>query len=348
MDPAAVSLSSLLVLLAAAVLAVAACRALRLPPMVGYLMTGIALGPHVLGAVADRAETHRLAELGVVFLMFSIGLEFSLAKLRSMRRLVFGLGFAQVAGTIALAVAAALALGASWHAGVALGGIVAMSSTAIVSKLLAERGELDSAHGRQVIAVLLFQDLAVVPLLVLIPVLGSSPDTIGVAVALALAKAAAALVLVIWGGPRPMRAWLRAAARSKSSELFVLNVLLITLALALLTAAAGLSMVLGAFLAGMLIAETEYRFQVEQDIRPFRDVLLGLFFVTVGMLLEPRVILAYFWLVTLFVLLLLLGKARCAWRSRWRRAASSASCCCRSPPPPAWYRTRCCRRCSRR
>src|SRR5215510_8246901 len=171
MDHTTVPLQAL-ALLASSVLAVALCRSLRLPALIGYLVTGLALGPHALGVVSDRAETHRLAELGVVFLMFSIGLEFSLAKLRSMRRLVFGLGFAQVAGTIALAVAAALVLGASWHAGVALGGILAMSSTAIVSKLLAERGELDSPHGRQVIAVLLFQDLAVVPLLVLIPVLG--------------------------------------------------------------------------------------------------------------------------------------------------------------------------------
>ena len=222
--------------------------------------------------------------------MFSIGLEFSLTKLKTMRRLVFGLGGAQVAGTLALAVGGAALLGAPWQAGLALGGILAMSSTAIVSKLLVERGELDSAHGREVIAVLLFQDLAVVPLLVLIPVLGQPADAIGLAMAAALAKAAAALTLVIVGGPRPMRAWLRAVARRRSNELFVLNVLLITLVAAFITAAAGLSLVLGAFLAGMLISETEYRFQVEQDIKPFRDVLLGLFFVTVGMLLDPRLV----------------------------------------------------------
>src|SRR5688500_15563177 len=310
MDHSAVALQSVLVLLASSVLAVAVCRSLRLPPMIGYLVTGLALGPHALGVVSEREETHRLAEFGVVFLMFSIGLEFSLSKLRSMRRLVFGLGFTQVAATIGLAVAAALALGASWQAGVAVGGILAMSSTAIVSKLLAERGELDSAHGRQVIAVLLFQDLALVPLLVLIPVLGQPADAIGVAAAAALAKAAAALAVVILGGPRPVRAWLRAVARRRSSELFVLNVLLITLLAAFLTAAAGLSLVLGAFLAGMLISETEYRFQVEQDIRPFRDVLLGLFFVTVGMLLDLRLVAAQFWLVLGLLAVLLLG--RCA------------------------------------
>jgi CPA2 family monovalent cation:H+ antiporter-2 len=312
MDPSAMSEESgllpVLVLLAASVLAVALCRSLRLPPMIGYLIAGLALGPHALGVVSEREETHRLAEFGVVFLMFSIGLEFSLTKLRSMRRLVFGLGSAQVGATIALAIAAAAALGAPWQAGLALGGIAAMSSTAIVSKLLAERGELDSAHGREVIALLLFQDLAFVPLVVLVPVLGQPADAIGVAIAVALAKAAAALVIVIVGGPRPMRAWLRAVARRRSSELFVLNVLLITLVAAFITAAAGLSLVLGAFLAGMLISETEYRFQVEQDIRPFRDVLLGLFFITVGMMLDPQLVMAYFWLVLLFLALLMLVK----------------------------------------
>jgi CPA2 family monovalent cation:H+ antiporter-2 len=308
MDPSAVGLQSVLVLLASSVLAVAVCRSLRLPPMIGYLVTGLALGPHALGVVAEREETQRLAEFGVVFLMFSIGLEFSLGKLKSMRRLVFGLGFTQVAATIALAVGAAALAGAPWQTGLALGGIAAMSSTAIVSKLIAERGELDSAHGREVIAVLLFQDLAFVPLAVLIPVLAQPADAIGVAVAVALAKAAAALVIVIVGGPRPMRAWLRAVARRRSNELFVLNVLLITLVAAFITAAAGLSPVLGAFLAGMLISETEYRFQVEQDIRPFRDVLLGLFFITVGMLLDPRLVAAQFWLVLFFLLLLMPAK----------------------------------------
>jgi CPA2 family monovalent cation:H+ antiporter-2 len=194
MDPRALPLLTVLLLLACSVLAVVVCRALRLPPMVGYLVTGIALGPHALGVVSDRAETHVLAEFGVVFLMFSIGLEFSLPKLT----------------TIAAALAITAALGTPWQAGLALGGIVAMSSTAIVSKLLAERGELDSPQGREVIAVLLFQDLAFVPLVVLIPVLGQPADAIGMAVALALAKAAAALGIVILGGPRPMRMWLRA------------------------------------------------------------------------------------------------------------------------------------------
>jgi len=308
MDYTADPLPPVLILLASGVAAVVLCRILRLPAMVGYLVTGLALGPHALGLVADREAIHTLAEFGVVFLMFSIGLEFSLPKLVAMRRVVFGLGLAQVAASMAIIVGAALAAGGSWQAGLALGGIAAMSSTAIVSRLLAERGELDSAHGREVIGVLLLQDLAVVPLLVVIPALGQKPEMLGVAVAAALGKAALALLLVVALGPRLMRAWLGVVARRRSNELFVLNVLLVTLLLAFLTDLAGLSMVLGAFLAGMLISETEYRFQVEEDIKPFRDVLLGLFFVTVGMMLDLRLVFGQFGLVIALFAALVLGK----------------------------------------
>jgi len=304
-----VSLQSVLVLLASSVVAVALCRRLRLPAIVGYLATGLALGPHALGIAANPQETQHLAEFGIVFLMFSIGLEFSRAKLSTMRRLVFGLGGAQVVATTASAVCAALVLGVGWQAGAALGAVAAMSSTAIVSKLFAERAELDSAHGRQVIGVLIFQDLAVVPLLVLIPALAQPTGALGVAIAAALAKAVAALVLVMLAGPRLVRGWLGFAAGLRSNEIFVLNVVLIILLLAYLTGLAGLSLVLGAFLAGMLIAETEYRFQVEEDIKPFRDVLLGLFFVTVGMMLDLRLVAEQPGLVALLFIALVAGKA---------------------------------------
>jgi CPA2 family monovalent cation:H+ antiporter-2 len=308
MDAAGVSLAPVLVLLAGSVFAVVVCRSLRLPPIVGYLATGLVLGPHALALVADTAETRHLAEFGVVFLMFSIGLEFSLARLRVMRRQVFGLGLAQVAASVALCVAASIAAGGGWQAGVALGGAAAMSSTAIVSKLLAERLELDTAHGREIVGVLLFQDLAVVPLLILVPALGRPAEEIGVAVAFALGKAALALAVLLLVGPKLMRAWFGVVARRRSTELFVLNVLLITLGLAFVTGLAGLSLALGAFLAGMLISETEYRYQVEEDIKPFRDVLLGLFFVTVGMMLDLRLVLGAFWLVLLLVVALMGGK----------------------------------------
>jgi len=302
------SLASVLVLLAAAVIAVAICRALKLPALVGYLVTGLALGPYALGFFANREETQHLAEFGVVFLMFSIGLEFSLGKLRSMRRMVFGLGGAQVAATIGLVMGGTLALGLPWQAGLALGGIAAMSSTAIVSRLLAERGELDSPQGRQAMAVLLFQDLAVVPLLVVIPVLAQPAGALGLAASAALGKAVLALVLVVLAGPSVIRAWLGAVARLRSTELFLLNVLFIILLLAFLTGLAGLSLVLGAFLAGMLISETEYRFQVEEDIKPYRDALLGLFFISVGMLLDPRVVVAHAALVVVLFVALVGGK----------------------------------------
>jgi CPA2 family monovalent cation:H+ antiporter-2 len=308
MDATGLALQPVLVLLAGGVLAVVACRSLGLPPIIGYLAAGVVLGPHALGLVADTQAVRHLAEFGVVFLMFSIGLEFSLPKLRAMGRAVFGLGLAQVALSIALCVAAALAVGGSWQAGIALGGALAMSSTAIVSKLLVERLELDTPHGRDVIGVLLFQDLAVVPLLILVPALGGPVEAIGGDIAAALGKAAVVLAILILAGPRVMRAWFGVIARRRSTELFVLNVLLITLLLSFLTGLAGLSLALGAFLAGMLIAETEYRYQVEEDIKPFRDVLLGLFFVSVGMMLDLGEVLARGWLVLLLLVLLLAVK----------------------------------------
>ncbi|HEY6966266.1 MAG TPA: monovalent cation:proton antiporter-2 (CPA2) family protein, partial [Burkholderiales bacterium] len=292
MDTAGATLLPILILLAAAVAAVVACRLLALPPIIGYLVVGLVLGPRALGSVPDDALTHRLAEFGVVFLMFSIGLEFSLPKLRVMRREVFGLGLAQVAITIAAGVALTWLLAGGWQTGLVIGSVLAMSSTAVVMKLLAERMELDTPHGRSIVGVLLFQDLAVVPLLILVPVLGQPAAEISQAVALALLKAAIVLAALLLAGPRVMRAWFGLVARRKSTELFVLNVLLVILAAASLTALTGLSLALGAFLAGMLLSETEYRYRVEDEIKPFRDVLLGLFFVTVGMALDLRLVLA--------------------------------------------------------
>jgi len=308
MDAAGASLQPILILLAAAVLAVVVCRLLSVPPIIGYLLVGIALGPRALGAVHNDVQTRHLAEFGVVFLMFSIGLEFSLTKLRTMRREVFGLGSAQVLLSIAVCVGAALWLGGDWQLGLAVGGVVAMSSTAVVSRQLAERIELDTAHGRAIVGVLLFQDLAVVPLLILIPVLGQSSDETGLAILFALAKAAFVLAVMLTAGPRVMRAWFGVVARRRSTELFVLNVLLVILGMAFLTGLAGLSLPLGAFLAGMLIAETEYRYQVEEEIKPFRDVLLGLFFVSVGMMLDVTLVVRHFGLVLLLLSLLVLCK----------------------------------------
>src|SRR2546422_6078672 len=218
---------------------------------------------------------------------------------------------AAVAGNVLLAwgfAAAGRSWGLGWQSAVALGGALAMSSTAIVVKLLAERLELESEHGKRVMGVLLFQDLAVVPLLVLIPALGSSPDKLFTALALAGLKATLLVGLLLTGGQRVMRWWLTIVARRKSEELFVLNLLLVTLALAWLTELAGLSLALGAFIAGMLISETEYKHQVETDIRPFHDVLLGLFFISIGMKLDMHAVFDQWLLVLLLTLLPVLFK----------------------------------------
>jgi CPA2 family monovalent cation:H+ antiporter-2 len=300
---------SVLILLASAVLVVVLFRSLKQPPMIGYLIAGVAIGPYALGWIPERADARHLAEIGVAFLMFTIGLEFSLPKLVTMRRLVFGLGAAQVIATMTVVWAAGAAWGLDWRAGLVLGGVLAMSSTAILAKMLAERLELNSPHGRQIIGILLFQDLAVIPLLILLPALRTGIEDLAVNIAQALVKAAVVLAVLLFLGQRLMRGWFHLVARQKSSELFVLNVLLITLGLAYVTEMAGLSLALGAFIAGALISETEYRHQVEVDIKPFRDMLVGLFFVSIGMLLDWRVVLDHGALVALLLVLVLAIKA---------------------------------------
>ena len=286
------TLPIILILLGASVLSVIVFRLLALPPILGYLLVGTLVGPHALNLVSGTADVQHLAEFGIVFLMFSIGLEFSLPKLFAMKRIVFGLGSLQVLATMAAVAAMAIATGLSWQAGVALGGVLAMSSTAVLTKLLSERLELDAPHGREVFGVLLFQDLAVVPLLILIPAFSETPEKMAIMMGVALLKAAALLAVVLHFGKRVLSRWFFVVARGKSAELFMLNVLLVTLGLAWLTELAGLSLALGAFVAGMLISETEYRYQVEEDIKPFRDVLMGLFFVTVGMMLDLSLVLS--------------------------------------------------------
>ncbi len=302
------SLQLVLILLAVAVGVVVACRVLRLPVVLGYLTVGILIGPHALGWIPDTPGTHHLAEFGLVFLMFSIGLEFSLARLHSMKHTVFGLGGAQVMVTLLLIMAAAWLAGFDWRASLVMGCVLAMSSTAIVSKMLVERAEMNAPHGQQIIGVLLFQDLAVVPLLILIPALASAPGDLPLTLSFALLKAALVLVVLLVFGQRVMRPWFHVVAQQKSSELFMLNVLFITLGLAYFTELAGLSLALGAFVAGILIAETEYRYQVEDDIKPFRDVLMGLFFVTVGMMVDLGEMFANIGWVLLMLLCLLLIK----------------------------------------
>lgn len=311
------SLALTLLYLLAAVLGVVTCRSLKLPPMLGYLAAGVLIGPHAMALAQNSEGVRHLGEFGVVFLMFAIGLEFSLPKLLAMRKQVFGLGLMQVLLTMAVVTVGGVALShwvggiwdMGWQTALALSGVLAMSSTAIVVKLMAERAELESEHGRRVMGILLFQDLAVVPLLILIPALGSASEQLLPALGWALIKAVVLVGLLLTGGQRFMRWWLTLVARRKSEELFMLNLLLITLGLAWLTELAGLSLALGAFIAGVLVSETEYRHQVGTDIRPFHDVLLGLFFITIGMMLDWHILVDRWALVLALLAVPLLVKA---------------------------------------
>jgi CPA2 family monovalent cation:H+ antiporter-2 len=292
------SLELTLLYLLAAVLGVVACRFLKLPPMLGYLVVGVLIGPNALALAQNSEGIRHLAEFGVVFLMFVIGLEFNLNKLKRMRGHVFGLGSMQVILTMGCVTVGSLFLASlaptlwqmRWQTALALSGALAMSSSAIVIKMMVDRLELDSEHGKRVLGVLLFQDLAVVPLLVLIPALGSQPEQLAWALLLAGIKATLLLTLLLTGGQRLMHWWLMLVARRQSQELFMLNILLTTLGLAWITEMAGLSLALGAFVAGMLISETDFKHQVETDIQPFHDILLGLFFITIGMMLDWRIV----------------------------------------------------------
>ncbi|HEY3326307.1 MAG TPA: monovalent cation:proton antiporter-2 (CPA2) family protein [Novimethylophilus sp.] len=303
------TLKIILLLLSSAVLLVALLRTLRLPPLLAYFLVGLALGPHTFGWVEDSEAVRSLAEFGVVFLMFSIGLEFSLPQLYSMRSTVFGLGSAQVLVSMAYTVAASMLLGLDWRAALVIGGALTMSSTAIVSKMLVEQIELNSRHGRLSIGVLLFQDIAVVPLLILIPALATPGGDLPSLLGMSALKAGVVLAVLLVFGKSLINPWFELVARQRSQELFVLNVLMVTLGLAYATKFAGLSYALGAFVAGMLISETRYRYQVEADIGPFRDILLGLFFITLGMQLDLHALAGSLGWIALLAVSLALVKA---------------------------------------
>ena len=303
------NLLAVLLLLTSATGAVFLTRRFRLPSLLAYLVIGIALGPHGFKVLAELEEVGALAEFGVVFLMFSIGLEFSLARLRTMRTLVFGFGGAQVLLTAcATTLVAMYGYGQRWEVGLVVGLAASMSSTAIVARILSERFELHSRSGRQTMGVLLFQDIAVVPCLILYPALARPSVDLGQSMLIAAAQTAVVLLILIGLGKRPMKMLLDTVAHRHSEELFVLTTLWIVLALGYATHAAGLSLALGAFIGGMLISETMYRHQVEADVRPFRDILLGLFFVSVGMMLDLVYVLTHFPLLLLAVFLLVTGK----------------------------------------
>ena len=303
------SLPILLILLTSSVLVIALFRALRLPAMLAYFAVGLVLGPHAFGVIPDTEASHQVAEFGIVFLMFSIGLEFSLPMLYAMRNTLLGLGGAQVVISIAVAMLISRIAGVSWQTAFVIGAALTMSSTAIVSKILMERVDLNSRHGRLSIGILLFQDIAVILILVLIPALGSKSGDLLPILGLSFVKATVLLFILFKFGKLLINPWFGWVARQRKRELFVLNVLMVTLVLAFATKEAGLSYALGAFIAGMLISETRYRYQVESDIAPFRDILLGLFFIGVGMLLDVRQLTQHIGLVLLLLTAFILFKA---------------------------------------
>ncbi|HSG88877.1 MAG TPA: cation:proton antiporter [Pseudomonadales bacterium] len=299
----------LLLIFATALVTVAACRPLRLPGTLGYFVAGALLGPTGFGLIVAGDQMQLLAEFGVVLLLFSLGLEFSLPRLLAMRRSVFGVGVLQVAVTGGVFTAALGFAGIDWGLAVLLGGGLALSSTALVTRELSLTGQLHEPHGRQALGVLLFQDLFAVFLLILVPVLGAGADASIADALLGLGLRGLLLFVVLMGIGRYVLPHLFGEiARSRSSELFVLAALVVVMGAAWLTHAFGLSMALGGFVGGMMLGESHFRHQVQADIRPFRDVLLGLFLVTVGMMLDLELLREYWPRVLAFGVILMIVK----------------------------------------
>ncbi|MFN3398435.1 MAG: cation:proton antiporter [Sulfurimicrobium sp.] len=303
-------LSQILLLLAVAVIVIVTFQRLRIPTSLGYLLVGVILGPHTAGPIIHVPEFKTMAEFGLVFLLFSIGLNFSLPQLYALRHQVLGLGIGQVALTTAVVGVVAWLAGLPAAAAFVIGAVFAQSSTAIIGSQLAEQKEANTPHGRLGLAMSVFQDITAVPFLVIIPVLGLAPGAGSLAAELgwAMAKALLAFALVFYVGRWLLRPLFRLVAQHRSAEVFTLAVLLVALLAAWTTFNLGLSLAFGAFLAGMMLGETEFRHQVESSIRPFRDVLLGLFFIGIGMLFEPATLPDLWYWALLGAVLLLASK----------------------------------------
>ncbi|MFT5395766.1 MAG: CPA2 family monovalent cation:H+ antiporter-2 [Gammaproteobacteria bacterium] len=285
-------------LLAISLLVVWVLKRIKLPPILGYLFVGVLVGPYSLGWLPEGDHIKTLAEIGVVFLLFMVGLEFSLSRLIAMRATVFGLGSCQVVISTLSGGFIAWLTGIEWQAALVVGGALALSSTAIVAKQLSDQLEMQARHGQLTIAILLFQDLAVVPLLVIIPILSMDHDqSLILPILIAIGEGMFAIFIMLQIGRLLLRPFYHLVARTHSAEIFTLATLFIALTAAWLTNQLGLSLALGAFLAGLMLSETEYKHQIEADIRPFRDVLMGLFFISVGAQLDVTVILnEWFWI----------------------------------------------------
>jgi len=303
------ALNQVLLLMAFSVVSVAVFRKINLPSVLGYLLVGTLVGQHALAWVPASSAIEQIAEIGVVFLLFTIGLEVSIPRLKSMRGIVFGIGTTQVLVSTLSTLALGLALGYDWQVAFAVGGALALSSTAIVVKQLTEQHELHTRHGHVSLGVLLFQDLAVVPFLVLIPIFAQPEGgALWMPIGIALVKAAIAFVVIYLVGTyliRPVTHWV---SSTYSAELFTLFILLVAMTAAWLTFELGLSLAMGAFLAGIMLAETEYQHQIQTEIRPFKDVLMGLFFISVGTQFDWQVIVQEPLQVLVLTLGLIVGK----------------------------------------
>lgn len=304
-------LAQILLLLAVAIGVVVLFQHLRIPTSLGYLLVGVILGPHTVGPTVSVPEFQAMSEFGVVFLLFTIGLSFSLPRLYALRHQVLGLGTGQVAVTTLLVGFVTWVAGLPAPAAFVFGAVFAQSSTTIIASLLNEQGEENSQHGRLGLAMSVFQDVTAVPFLVIIPVLGVSVvgSVLAASLGVALAKAVLAFGAVFFAGRWLLGPLFHLVSRRQSAEVFTLAVLLVSLLAAWTTNRLGLSLAFGGFLAGMMLGETEFRHQIESSIRPFRDVLLGLFFIGIGMRFEPAVLPAIWPLVILGALLALASKA---------------------------------------
>ncbi len=305
-------LRDLAVIFAGSLLVILVFYRLKLPALPGFIVAGILLGPNALGLVSDPHDVEGLAEVGVILLLFTIGIEFSLSRLKEMGRQILVGGLSQMGFTILATLAAGLALLDSWRVALFLGFLIALSSTAIVLKVMTDAGEIDAPHGRLATGVLIFQDLCVVPIMLVLPFLAGKAEGGMIGLLIALGKAALVVVGVIIAARTIVPRALREILKTRSRELFLIAVILIGTLTALGTAAAGASLALGAFLAGLIISESDYGYQALAELMPFRDIFISLFFVAVGMLVQLDIIREHIVLTLVAVAVIMGGKALAA------------------------------------
>ena len=301
-------LSNLLVIFTVSIAVVFLFHQFRLPSIAGFLVAGSLIGPHGFNLIADSSTVQVLAEIGVVLLLFTIGIEFSLVQLASLRRLLFIAAPIQVGGVIILTWLGGLLAGLTWQQSIFWGFLLSLSSTAIVLKALAANGDSDSLHGRATIGILVFQDLAVVPMILLVPILSSPSEGAALSILVTLGKSALVVGLVVGAAWYVVPKMLDHIVRSRSRELFLLTIIVLCLGIAWLTSLGGLSLALGAFIAGLVISESEFSHQAMAEVLPFRDSFNSLFFVSIGILMDWRVLLEYPGVVTGLLLAILLVK----------------------------------------